>query len=102
MADLVYSTDGGDRRRKRETQPEPDGGDGIVRVSLEKTGRRGKAVTLVSGVPPADLARVAGELKRRCGAGGSVKGGVVEIQGDHRETVAAHLEASGLRVRTRR
>jgi translation initiation factor 1 len=49
-------------------------------------------VTLVSGLPAADLAGVARELKRLCGSGGSVKEGVVELQGDHRERVAAHLE----------
>ena len=56
------------------------------------TGRRGKTVTLVTGVPSADLTALAGELKRLCGSGGAVKDGVVEIQGDHRAKVIAHLE----------
>ena len=95
----VYSTDGGrvqepgERRRKAAA---PAAGspprDGVVRVSRTSSGRRGKTVTLVTGVPPADLAALAGELKRLCGSGGAVKDGVVEIQGDHRTRIIAHLE----------
>jgi translation initiation factor 1 len=70
--------------------PEPVG-DGVVRVSRTKAGRKGKTVTLVTGLPPADREAVGKELKRLCGSGGAVKDGVVEIQGDHREKVAAHL-----------
>ena len=98
---LVYSTDGGDRRRDRDepARPEPSGaGDGIVRVARERSGR-GKVVTVVRSVPPGDLNAVARELKRLCGSGGSVKDGAVELQGDHREKVAAHLEARGRQVR---
>lgn len=95
---LVYSTDDGDRRRDEPEPPEATGGDGVVRVSRERSGR-GKVVTVVRGLPPGDLKAVASELKRLCGSGGSVKDGVVELQGDHREKVAAHLEARGLRVR---
>ena len=96
---LVYSTDGGDRRRDAPAQSDPSGtGDGSVRVAREKSGR-GKVVTVVRGLPPADVKAVASELKRLCGSGGSVKDGAVELQGDHREKVAAHLEARGLRVR---
>jgi translation initiation factor 1 len=95
---LVYSTDGGDRRREEPARPESSGtGDGIVRVAREKS-RRGKVVTVVRGLPPVELKAVASELKRLCGSGGSVKDGAVELQGDHREKVAAHLEARGLRV----
>ena len=72
--------------------------DGTVRVAMEKSGR-GKVVTVVRGLPPAEVKAVAGELKRLCGAGGSVKDGAVELQGDHRAKIAAHLEARGLGVR---
>jgi len=65
--------------------------DGIVRVSRTKAGRKGKTVTLVTGIPPADLAGVGQELRRLVGSGGSVKDGVVEIQGDHRDRIATHL-----------
>ena len=63
----------------------------------EVAGRRGKAVTTVSGVPVDDagLKELAGKLKKRCGVGGSVKGGVIEIQGDHRAVVLEILKAEG-------
>jgi translation initiation factor 1 len=96
---LVYSTDDGDRRRDEPERPAATAGrDGVVRVSRERSGR-GKVVTVVRGLPANDLKAVASELKRLCGSGGSVKDGAVELQGDHREKVAAHLEARGLSVR---
>ena len=99
---LVYSTDGGDRRRQT-TEPRPRQrpiqGDGVVRVSREKGGRRGKTVTIVSGLPLDAREAVAGELKRHCGAGGSIKDEAVEIQGDHRGKVAARLRAAGYDVK---
>jgi len=71
--------------------------DGWVRVSRETKGRKGKGVTLVTGLrlAPAQLDALCRELKQRCGAGGSVKAGVVELQGDHRDTVLAELLARG-------
>ncbi len=70
-----------------------------VKVRREVAGRRGKAVTTVSGVPvdDAELKALAGRLKKRCGVGGSVKYGVIEIQGDHRDVVLQLLEAEGYR-----
>ena len=62
-----------------------------MRVSRTKAGRKGKTVTLVTGIPPADLTDVGKELRRFVGSGGSVKEGVVEIQGDHRDRIADHL-----------
>jgi translation initiation factor 1 len=103
---LVYSTDGGDRRKDdgKRRRPEPSRGpslphDGVVRIFREKGGRGGKTVTVVRGLPGGDLATVATELKRLCGSGGAVKEGAVELQGDHREKVAARLEAKGYRVK---
>ncbi len=108
---LVYSTDDGDHRRdaaarersgRGASQP-PKGpvlpNDGVVRVFREKRGRGGKIVTVVRGLPAADLAAVASDLKRQCGSGGAVKEGAVEIQGDHREKAAARLEVQGYRVK---
>jgi translation initiation factor 1 len=100
----VYSTADGDLRRpaSRESRTRvapPTPNDGVVRVSRETSGRRGKTVTVVRGIPPRELTAVAGDLKRRCGSGGAVKDGVVEIQGDHRPTVVAHLEAQGYIVK---
>lgn len=92
-SELVYSTEGGRVPPPRgRPSAAPPRGDGIVRVGRTSSGRRGKTVTVVSGLPPADLASVARELKRVCGSGGSVKEGVVEIQGDQRARVIAHLE----------
>ena len=100
---LVYSTDDGDQRRGRKDTGKaraPDvPRDGVVRVFREKGGRGGKTVTVVRGLPAGDLAKVASDLKRHCGSGGSVKDGAVEIQGDHREKVAARLAAQGFQVK---
>jgi translation initiation factor 1 len=76
-------------------------GDGVVRVRREIAGRRGKPVTTIAGVPlaEADLRELASELKRICGSGGSVKDGVIEIQGDHRDAIVPLLEARGFRVK---
>ncbi len=100
----VYSTADGDLRKARtpagraRTAPStPD--DGIVRVSRETSGRRGKTVTVVRGLPARDLTSVASGLKRLCGSGGSAKDGVVEIQGDHRAKVVPWLETQGHRVK---
>ena len=71
--------------------------DGIVRLYRQRKGRRGKGVTLVTGVAlgPAELAGLAKELKRRCGSGGTVKNGVIEIQGDHRDLLLKLLSEHG-------
>ena len=71
-----------------------------VKVRRETAGRRGKAVTTVSGVAldEAGLRELAGRLKKRCGGGGSAKGGVIELQGDHRELVVELLRAEGYDV----
>jgi translation initiation factor 1 len=64
-----------------------------VRVGREVAGRGGKAVTVISGLPlaPSDLEALASRLKRLCGAGGAVREGVVEIQGEHRDRLVAEL-----------
>jgi len=76
-------------------------GDGVVRVGRETKGRRGKGVTVVTGVPIEDLelAALAGRLKRLCGSGGTLRDGVIEIQGDHRDRVVAELSGMGFRVK---
>jgi translation initiation factor 1 len=75
--------------------------DGVVRVFRERAGRGGKVVTVICGLPepgPA-LTALAGDLKRLCGAGGTVKDRVVEIQGDHREKLAESLRKRGHTVK---
>jgi translation initiation factor 1 len=76
-------------------------GDGIVRVSRETKGRGGKAVTLIKGVAwdAAGLSALGKELKTACGTGGTVKDGVIEIQGDHTDRIMAALQAKGLKVK---
>ena len=73
----------------------------VVRVGRETQGRRGKGVTVVTGVPLAGAAleALATELKRRCGSGGTVQDGVIEIQGDHRDLLVAELERRGWTAR---
>ena len=70
---------------------------GAVRVARQIQGRAGKAVTLISGLPlgAGELATLAGELKRRCGSGGTVREGTIEIQGEHRDTLVAELQRRG-------
>jgi len=97
---VVYSTVDGDLRKARDARLGERRADGErVKVRREVAGRRGKAVTTVSGVPVDDvgLKKLAGELKKRCGVGGFVKNGVIEIQGDHRDVVVEMLEAEGYR-----
>ena len=76
-------------------------GDGIVRVGRSTKGRRGKIVSTVTGVPIAadELSALAGELKRRCGTGGALKDGVIEIQGEHRDTLVEALRERGFEVK---
>lgn len=75
--------------------------DGIVRLLRDRKGRGGKTVTLIAGLSdsPAVLASLTSELKRACGTGGTVRGDVVEIQGDHRERLRAELERRGYTVK---
>lgn len=76
-------------------------GDGIVRVGRETKGRKGGGVTVISGLalPQAELKALASQLKKLCGTGGTVKEGVIEIQGDHREPLMAFLSQLGQRVK---
>lgn len=73
----------------------------VVRVGRETKGRRGKGVTVVTGVPlsGAALEELGSRLKRMCGSGGTVKDGVIEIQGDHRDVLVDELAKLGWSVR---
>jgi translation initiation factor 1 len=109
LGGLVYSTDSGRHcpecgkpvdacSCKQAAIPE---GDGIARVRRESKGRGGKTVTTVSGVPLAAeaLKALATRLKRRCGTGGALKDGVIEIQGDHVELLIAELIQQGFKAK---
>ncbi|MEB8290432.1 stress response translation initiation inhibitor YciH [Klebsiella michiganensis] len=97
---LVYSTDSGRIDEPKPTQARPKG-DGIVRIQRQTSGRKGKGVCLISGIDESDdaLAKLAAELKKKCGCGGAVKDGVIEIQGDKRDLLKSLLEAKGMKVK---
>ena len=92
---LVYSTETG--RIRDEPAEEQILGDGRVRVQLVKNGRGGKMVTCINGLPlkASELEVLGKQLKKRCGTGGSVKNGVIEIQGDFADVLVAELKKAG-------
>ena len=112
---LVYSTESGricpecnkpatkctcpKNKPKREQQVYPN--DGIVRIRREINGRKGSTVTAISGVPLDDneLKQFAKTLKIRCGTGGTVKDGIIIIQGDHREIILQEIKKQGFPVK---
>jgi translation initiation factor 1 len=75
--------------------------DGIVRVSRETAGRKGKGVTVISGLGLAEpeLQALATELKKKCGSGGAAEAGRIEIQGDHRDRLVAELTKRGWKTK---
>ena len=75
--------------------------DGIIRIRREVKGRKGKTVTTISGflIDADELQNLAAQLKRRCGAGGSVKDGIIMIQGDHRDTLLSELKKQSYTVK---
>lgn len=109
LSGLVYSTDAGRMcptcrqptvscSCKAQALPKTDG---VVRVSLQTKGRGGKSVTMVKGLPldAAALAMLGKQLRAACGSGGTVKDGVIEVQGDHVATVMAVLQKQSLNVK---
>jgi len=99
---LVYSTESGKIQtgsKKKQQAPLPK--DGIVRLMRQTKGRKGKGVTLITGLPLADkaLKKLAKSLKQKCGCGGAVKNGIIEIQGDHRDTLKTELATFGYKVK---
>jgi translation initiation factor 1 len=83
----------------RDAEAAAEASDGIVRVGRSTKGRKGKTVTTVTGVPVADQAELTSALKRRCGSGGALKNGVIEIQGEHRDTLVEELADRGYAVK---
>jgi len=84
---------------QRSAQPPASAPAGVarVRVSREVAGRGGKGVSVIRGLPlgQAALEELAARLKRLCGAGGAVKDGAIEIQGEHRDRLVAELAKLG-------
>ena len=85
------------KKKKTHTIPK---GDSKIRVERSTKGRKGKGVTLISGLPleGTPLKELAKKLKQKCGTGGTVKNGVIEIQGDHRDLLVEHLKALGYKA----
>jgi translation initiation factor 1 len=84
--------------KKQAARPD---GDGVARIRRESKGRKGKTVTLVSGVALDDeaLKDLLSDLKRMLGTGGALKDGVLEIQGDHRQAVFEALKKRGMKLK---
>jgi len=82
-------------------QAKTPAGDGTVRVRLDTKGRKGKGVTLITGVPldAVALSELGKKLKQRCGAGGTVKDGIIEVQGDHCDLLVEELKQQGWNVK---
>ena len=111
---LVYSTDSGricldcgktaqkcSCKRKKANLQSNIQSDGIIRIRRELKGRKGKTVTTISGFQEGtdDLKRIAKNLKSRCGTGGSIKSGIIIIQGDHKQTIQMELQKQGFKVK---
>jgi len=106
---LVYSSETGLVKQAKTTthskakpQATPAApADGTVRLRRETKGRGGGTVIVISGIPlgGAALKELAGALKKRCGCGGTLKDGIIEIQGDHRDTLLLELQTRGFRVK---
>ena len=108
---LVYSSESGlvkqipatakSKPKAHSTNTPPTPSDGTVRLRRETKGRGGGTVIVISGIPLAEsaLKDLAGALKKRCGCGGTVKEGIIEIQGDHRDTLLLELQTRGYRVK---
>ena len=100
---LVYSTDMG-RISQPKVEQEPTAKlfkDGFIRIERQTKGRKGKGVTLIKGLDmdAATLALMGKKLKVMCGSGGTVKEGVIEIQGDHIERILDYLKKQGVRAK---
>lgn len=103
----MYSTDGSlplpsipSARPKKPTGAKPPAAlpdDGFIRVGCER--RRGGSVTLVYGLASGELQSVAGDLKKRCGTGGTVKDGIVALQGDKRDAIIAYFTERNRRTK---
>ncbi len=97
---LVYSTDVGRIKGEKVSVVRPKG-DGVVRIQKQTSGRKGAGVSVITGLDLSDeeLKKLAAELKKRCGCGGSVKNGMIEIQGEKRDLLKQLLEQKGFTVK---
>lgn len=111
-AKLIYSTDSNNQNcptcnkelRKckcSSSSTQAPSKDGIVRVGRETKGKKGKGISTISGLPldDFDLKELAKQLKAKCGCGGTIKNGVIEIQGDHRDLLVKELTTKGYKAK---
>ena len=97
---LVYSTATGViKETAPQGQASPFAQDGIVRVRRETKGRKGSGVITIHGVPAEQQKEIASLLKKKCGTGGSVKEGIIEIQGEKRDLIMSELTKAGFTVK---
>ncbi|APD89343.1 translation initiation factor [Alteromonas mediterranea] len=98
---LVYSTESGKIKPEQKADERSVSSDGIVRIHRETKGRKGKGVSLIKGLdlPSDDLKKLGSKLKKKCGCGGAVKDGVIEVQTDDREKLRALLTDKGYKVK---
>ena len=98
---LVYSTDAESPREPAAEPAYPSAASQTARIWRDRKRRGGKTVTVIGGLrhDPATLEALLKRLKQQCGAGGALKDGELEIQGDHRERVAEALAAMGYKVK---
>lgn len=111
-AKLIYSTDSSNQNCPKcnkelrkckcssSSTPTPSK-DGVVRVGRETKGKKGKGISTITGLPldEFDLKDLAKQLKAKCGCGGTVKNGVIEIQGDHRDLLVKELTTKGYKAK---
>ena len=95
---MVYSTENSTPKVARDKVPQ-NTSDGIIRIRKESKKRAGRVVCVVEGLAAEQIKSTCKELKSKCGSGGTVKGGVIEIQGDHRDQIRELLESKGLAVK---
>ncbi|MCD6289863.1 MAG: translation initiation factor [Anaerolineae bacterium] len=98
---VVYSTDPESTSSPEPQVESPPPHQQTARIALDRKGRRGKVVTLISGLrlTPAEMNALGKTLRRACGAGGTVKGSIIEVQGDHRQHIKRLLREQGFQVR---
>ncbi len=98
---LVYSTDIGRIKPIDKPKATTPPGDGIVRIAREKKGRAGKEVSVLRGfdMEAKELKALGKKLKQLCGTGGTIKDGIIEIQGDHRQKLSDYLTKQGYNVK---
>lgn len=89
------------KKEKPQQKPTAPKSDGVVRIGRETKGRKGAGVTVITGIPshPEGLEKLAKQFKQLCGSGGTIRNGVIEIQGDHRDLLVKELSTLGYTVR---